>query len=119
MASTPGSGPTHGPPQQVTVAVRLPESSEFPRPEAANFFQFSWGGPDVQMLIGYLDMVPRPVGLGTSDQVVSVEPLITHRLFMSIQGFALLKGQLDELAGFMKAAGVPLEQLNPAREGPK
>ena len=94
--------------------VVLPKPIEFPAPEAANFFQFAWGGPDVQMLVGYLYMLPRQTRPG---EEVTVEPEITHRIFMSVRGFAMLRHQVEEAANKLKAEGVPLDELNPLSEG--
>ncbi len=105
------------PPQPITVQAKiiLPAANELPPAEAANFFRFSWGGTDVQLLVGYLDMSPVEARPG---EVAEVMPQINHRLFMSVQGFALLRAQLLEAADGLIKSGVPLDQLNPLRRVP-
>jgi len=46
MSNTPTGTP---------VIVELPKEN-LPRPEAANFFHFSFSGPEIQLLIGFLDV---------------------------------------------------------------
>ncbi len=101
-------------PQPITVQAKivLPAANELPPAEAANFFRFSWGGTDVQLLVGYLDMSPIETKPG---EVTEVTPQINHRFFMSVQGFALLRAQLLEAADAIAKTGVPLDQLNPLR----
>ncbi len=103
-AGLPASAPAAGP-----VAIRLPDKREFPPPQAVNFFTFSWNGPEVQLLAGYLDLQPPQTEVPPTEVV----PEITHRLVMSVRGLAILKHQLDEAASLLAAAGVSLEQLDP------
>ena len=111
----PQQPPTSPQPITVQATIRVPPPNELPRPEAANFFRFSWGGTDVQLLVGYLDMSPIETKQG---EVTEVTPQISHRFFMSVQGFALLRAQLLEAAEALERAGVPLDLLNPARRVP-
>ncbi len=110
--SQPQQPPAPSQPTTVQATIRLPAPSELPRAEAANFFRFSWGGTDVQLLVGYLDMSPVEMKPG---EVTEVIPQINHRFFMSVQGFALLRAQLLEAADAITKSGVPLDQLNPLR----
>ncbi len=104
--------PAPSPTTTVQAMIRLPAASDLPRAEAANFFRFSWGGIDVQLLVGYLDMSPVEMKPGEAAEVI---PQINHRFFMSVQGFALLRAQLLEAADAISNSGVPLDQLNPLR----
>jgi hypothetical protein len=68
----------------------------------------------VQLIAGYIDSsqaATRP----PTDEAYEVAAEISHRLFMSIRGFALLKSQLDEAAQALAAQGIDLDALNPLR----
>lgn len=65
---------------------------------AANFFQFTFSGPEIQMLAGLLD-IRKMVELGTKGGggKIRVQPEITHRIFMSPRGFMILRQQVNEI----------------------
>lgn len=101
----PQQRPTEG-----TIRVRPPKRAGLPYPTAANLFLFSWsGGIEVEMAIGYLDFMPDP-NL-KPNAVMEREPVMAHRVFMSIRGFAQLASQVREASTALEAAGVPLERL--------
>ena len=92
------------------VRLEVPDPSTFPDPTGANFFSFAWNGPEVQLLVGYLDLIPPTV---SKDKEAVLKPMISHRIFMSVRGFALLRAQLNKAAELLMAAGVRLDELNP------
>lgn len=95
------------------IELRLPLGASLPRPEAANFFNFTLAGPEVEMLIGVVDL--RQLVFGPDNIPESVEPEITHRFFMSTRGLEFLKAQVDDIYGKYQEivaaeAGVPLNK---------
>lgn len=86
----------------IEVKVNLPSSAR-PHPEAANFFQMAHVGPDIQLLIGYVD--PQSVASKIEKARAAGKPLsismeveLSHRLLVSPQGFATLKATVDQMA---------------------
>jgi hypothetical protein len=100
--------------QDREISIRLPDSSTYPAPEAANFFTFAWSGIDIQLLVGYIDL--QATGNAEPGRPFIAEPLILHRFFMSARGLALLKHQLDEAVASLEASGVQLAALDPVRK---
>lgn len=99
----------------VQLKIALPKPEDTPLPEGANYFHFSWRGTEVQMLVGYIDplktlpvasggLLPVPPTKGTQ-----ISPEITHRILLSVSGFATLKAQVDQIAASMKSSGVEFE----------
>jgi hypothetical protein len=87
------------------IRVRLSPPDQSPPPEAANFFYFTFLGPDVQMLVGYVD--PRTVHEARlRGEEVVVTPHVAHRIALSARGFQHLRKQLEEIAKLY-------DQMNP------
>ncbi len=90
-----------GPPTSIRVSI--PKDVR-PEVEAANFFQIAHVGPEIQLLVGYIDPqeLATKMGVeqkkGTANAVVSVEAELTHRFQLSLQGFATLKATVDQIS---------------------
>jgi hypothetical protein len=87
------------------LRVEVPKTG-LPAPEAANFFYFSFSGPEVQLLIGFIDLndLLREAGIvGTPDRA-PIKPEITHRILMSPRGFAAFRQQMNDIAQKWDAA---------------
>lgn len=84
--------------KEATAQLLIPKV-DLPAPEAVNFFHFTFSGPEMEMLVGILDLNhvldanSRP-----RNGVVQLRPEVTHRFLMSIRGFALLKQQVEEIS---------------------
>jgi hypothetical protein len=79
-----------------------------------NFFTFAWNsGVEVQLLAGYVDLLDLKAKAKDAEVRGEVCPQITHRLFMSMRGFAQLRAQVIEASGLLQAAGIDLDELNP------
>lgn len=93
----------------VEAQIKVPKT-DVP-PEAANWFHFSLANLDVQMLVGYID----PAQAGDFAQAIRTRqknvppltPMVTHRIVMSMTGFAQLRGQIHQMERKMREAGVP------------
>lgn len=77
-----------------TVQIILPPVGEMPAPEGVNYFHFTASGPDVQMLVGYIDL--RSVADAKEGEGVLI-PAIQHRFVLTQVGFAHLRSQLAEI----------------------
>lgn len=93
-----------------TLNIEIPTTGDLPLPEGANFFHFSWRGTDVQLLVGYIDLLKTVAPPGSPVvKPVKVVPEITHRFLLSMTGFALLKAQIDDIARSMQKSGVEFQ----------
>lgn len=89
------------------IEVRFPEGADLPPPEGVNYFDFSFLGPEVQLLAGYMDLKSLAIASQSADDEVNVlSPEITHRLVMSIRGFLHLRAQIDGILGKMVEGGI-------------
>ncbi len=84
-----------------------------PPPEAANFFHFTISGPEVEMLVGFIDLqrMAATLAAAQSGQAKPVHPEWTHRIFLSVRGFLTLKAQVDEMTRRLSEQGVNLEEM--------
>lgn len=77
------------------LTVRYPvNSKELPRHEPANFFHFAGIGNDVQMSIGIVDPV---MAANVAPRGQPIEPIISHRVLMSIGSLQLLHRQVNDM----------------------
>lgn len=101
-------------PDKSAAVIKLPDTEDLPAAQAVNFFTFAWNsGVEVQLLAGYVDLLDLRAKAKDSEMRGEVCPSITHRLFMSMRGFAQLRAQVLEASEMLIAAGVPLDELNP------
>ena len=91
-------------PSEVTITFKTPGESKKLPPVAANYFSFTFSVPEIQMLVGYVDLTDLVVTPGQSK--VTVTPMISHRLALSLRGFLFLKKQIDEIWEKMDQAGL-------------
>jgi hypothetical protein len=101
----------------VQARITIPTKG-LPAPVGANWFVFSGANLDVQMLIGYIDpqasgSYARAIQAGTQP-TEDLAPQITHRIMLSVSGFAYLRQQVNEMALRMKNAGVLLDDAPPS-----
>jgi hypothetical protein len=93
------------------LEIKLPPVESLPSPEAANYFRFDRVGQDVQMTVGYVDLLSTVQEIGRARAGEKVRPLpvaVTHRLVLGLNAFLHLKQQLDEIhASFVKDEVVP------------
>ena len=91
----------------ISVELTVPKGQR-PAAEVANFFQMAHVGPEIQMLVGYIDpqliasraeqeRSKRPPSV-TGPIVVRSEPELTHRFSISPQGFATLRAAVESIA---------------------
>jgi hypothetical protein len=99
---------------QSAASIKLPPTKDLPPPEAVNFFTFAWtSGVEMQLLAGYVDLLELKNQTDDASKIGEVTPVISHRLFMSMRGFALLRANVLDAAAKLVAAGIPLDELNP------
>jgi hypothetical protein len=56
-------------------------------------------GPEVEMLVGLLDLNHIvDVQARSKGRPIQLRPEVTHRFMMSIRGFAVLKQQIEEIS---------------------
>lgn len=97
-------------PKSVQATIELPKSG-LPAPLAANWFNVSHHGGEVQLIMGYLDlyaiaMIAKDAKAGTLKQPASLKPDVTHRFMLSTSGMLQLRAQLEEIFQLMRKAGV-------------
>lgn len=85
----------------VSVTIEIPQS-ELPRAESANWFHFTVSGPEFEMLVGTLSLHELHL-IRTGVKKPKVRPDISHRFFLSLRGFIVLKRQVDELTAKLEA----------------
>jgi len=81
--------------RQVMVAITA--DTPVPPSAAANFFHFTVVGPEIQFLVGTVNLLKFHDAKEREDGP-SIYPDISHRFMMSSFGFAQLKQQIDEIA---------------------
>jgi hypothetical protein len=107
-------------PDKSAASIRLPDTEDLPAPQAVNFFTFAWNsGVEVQLLAGYVDLLDLRAKAKDAEVRGEVCPQITHRLFMSMRGFAQLRAQVLEASQILMTAGVNLDELNPMVKQPE
>lgn len=75
----------------------IPKSG-LPPYEPANFFNISYSGPEIALMVGMLDL--HAIAVASQNKQggeVRIRPEITHRFFVSPRGLALLKKMVDEM----------------------
>jgi hypothetical protein len=82
-------------PEKLQVSVAVNADMELPPAEGANFFHFTTAGPEVQMLVGCVNLLHLHEAKGVRD--ATIFPQITHRFTLSALGFNNLKSQLAAL----------------------
>ena len=83
--------------KMVQVGVAMSAGIPVPPAEAANYFHLTVVGPEVQLLVGSVNLIEFHEA-ATSDSVKMVIPEISHRFLLSTLGFAQLKARVDEIA---------------------
>jgi hypothetical protein len=83
--------------EKIAFRVQLPPPEELPKPEAANFFYFTFVGPDVQLLVGYIDFRVFH-DASKNKEVLTASPQVYHRFLIPQTGFDQFKLQVDEIA---------------------
>lgn len=78
-------------PQEVPVGIT--GGTPLPASEGANFFHFTVLGPEVQMLVGTVNLLQLHEAKQTGSQH-SIVPEITHRFLLSPVGFTALRAQI-------------------------
>lgn len=81
--------------EELELAIKIPSVEGLPDPTAANWFQFSFVGPDVQMLIGYVDL--HSIHVARDKAGAEVTPVVLHRLSLGSIGWGVLREQVKEL----------------------
>ncbi len=89
--------------QSGEVQLTVPRHGKLPPPEGANFVNFSFSGPEVEMMVGYVDLHRLALSAPNTGRI---EAEITHRFFMSLRGFIMMKSQIDTIWKSMQEKGV-------------
>lgn len=88
------------------VAVGISRATKLPPAEGANYFHFTVLGPEVQMLVGTVNLLHLHEAKLT-DSRETLEAEITHRFLLSPLGFQALKSQMDMIAASVQpVAGI-------------
>lgn len=95
-------------PQRPTLRVGSPKG-EKPAPVPVNFFNMSFFGTEVQVDASYMDIHELAVAIGPESKNRQITPALAVRMTMSIQGFALMRAQIEMIATAMKGAGINLD----------
>jgi len=93
------------------IEVEMRSGGELPPMQPANFFHFSISGPEIEMRMGVVDIFAfgsfankARESLARGEVVtpgkISVD--ITHRIFLSPQGFQTLQEKVNEMAGLSR-----------------
>jgi len=101
MADSQGKTPSG---TNVTVSAGISPEMDLPAALGANFFHFTVVGPEIQMLVGSVNLLEIHQAK-TSGGEIKVTPKISHRFSLSALGFNQLKAQLAEL-GEIPAPGL-------------
>jgi hypothetical protein len=86
------------------IRIEVPRSAKMPPPEGANYFHVTTSGPDVQLLVGYVDLL-KLHHARTGGAKSRIEPEITHRFYLSVTAFFMLKRQLEEIEAILRKQG--------------
>lgn len=73
--------------KRVQVGVTMSASVPVPPPEAANFFHLTVVGPEIQLLVGSVNLL-RFHEAKDKGEMTLVTPEISHRFLLSTLGFA-------------------------------
>lgn len=93
-----------------SLQVRGPSAATLPPAQAVNWFNFSFFGPDVQLVGGYLDVHDLANAVaGVAKASLQAEGVV--RLAMSVQTFALLHQQVNAIEALMKQRGIDVSTL--------
>lgn len=82
----------------VIVSASVPADASLPPAEGINFCHFTVVGPEVQMLVGCVNLIQLHDAKKRGGPS-TITPQITHRFSMSTMGFAQLRAALNEIAG--------------------
>jgi hypothetical protein len=89
---------------KVEVTISPPRGAR-PAPEAANWFQLSSLGADIQLLVGYVDVQKLALSVqlekdkSTGGEIrVRVEAELLHRLSLTPQGLVTLQKSIEQVA---------------------
>ena len=100
--------------------MEIPGGRDLPPPEAANWVHLVHQNNEVQMLIGYVDpldvMRLTDSGAHKSGKEVSLRPVITRRISLSVTGYAYFRAQFNQLHERLLAKGL-VEEAPDAPEG--
>jgi hypothetical protein len=80
----------------VSLTFDIPKSG-LPPYQPANFFNISYSGPEISLMVGMMDLHAIALAVGAKQGPVKVRPEITHRFFLSPRGLVLLKAMVDEM----------------------
>ena len=92
-------------PDKLTVSVSVSSAVPVPPAEGANFFHFTVVGPEIQLLVGSINLL-RFLEAKQSGEPTNLVPEFTHRFLLSPMGFAQLKAQIDQIAPTVPVGGV-------------
>ena len=85
---------------------------DLPPTEGANYFHLSTRGPEVQLLVGYIDLfeVHQAAAKLQRGTLASTAPRVTasvsHRFLLSFVGLVRLRDQIDEIVTLLRNQGV-------------
>jgi hypothetical protein len=71
---------------RVSVSYRVSAETDLPVAEGINFFHFTTVGPEVQMLVGTINLLAIHEAK-QSGETLGTTPQITHRFLLSALGF--------------------------------
>lgn len=94
--------------QRTSFDLKVELPTQLPPPEAANYFQFAVSGPEIEFIVGFLD-VNRLVNAGLASAAGSPQTLgveVSHRFLLTYRGLQLLRKQLDEIVKAAPALSV-------------
>lgn len=84
------------------IEIRLDPDQAFPAPSGVNFFHFTHVDSEVEMLAGYVDLTRIHHAVKANESAgeggaVQVEPEVTHRFVMSLNGFFQLLDRVNNI----------------------
>jgi hypothetical protein len=99
-------------PTGTPILIEVPKK-DLPQPEFANFFYFSFSGPELELLVGFLDTnaILRQSGIVGTPEPGAIKPEVSHRIVMSARGFAVLREQVQNIGDQWDKAIAPKESV--------
>jgi hypothetical protein len=92
------------PGNQIQITVELPKSG-LPALEVANMFHFAASGPEIVFSVGLVEINTVATAIERGEKALRIRPDISHRFFLSLRGFQILKSQVDQMASKLVEIG--------------
>ncbi len=95
--------------------------------EAANWFHFSVSGPEIEVMVGTIDIyrlslelkrLKGDIASGKMVKAVKITPDVTHRFMLSQRGFLMLRAKVLEITDLLQKMGSLPTELPKSGEMP-